>query len=73
MNKKETGEKGKLFLILQFKLINVDRMIEIEDYYSSNNTEIIISGKDPQWMLKVDILKLHFHKLFVNNKGITFQ
>lgn len=46
-------------------------MIEIEDYYLSKNTGIIISGKDPQWMLKVDILKLHFHKLYVNYKWVT--
>lgn len=47
------GEKGKLFLSVQFQLINEEGTMEIENYYLANTTILTVSVKNHQWMLKL--------------------
>lgn len=39
------GEKGQLFLTLEFQLINVDVLMEIESHHLPNTT-VIVAGKN---------------------------
>lgn len=46
------GEKGQLFLTLEFQLINVDVLMEIESHRLPNTT-VNVAGKNHQWVLKL--------------------
>lgn len=47
------GEKVQFFLTVEFQLINVERMMEIENHHLANTIEIFIVGKNHQWILKI--------------------
>ena len=47
---KSIGEKRKLYLTLEFQLIKVKEIIEIENHHLETSLVIIVSGKTHQWI-----------------------
>lgn len=50
MNKWEREQ----FFLIEFQLISVEGMMEIENHHLTNGIEILVVGRNHQWILKIN-------------------